>query len=458
HFTLYPPPAPTASNSAWQLLNKNLGVNFKMDILGAADYGAKLGSVIAGGSLPDIINIPPGATVPNFPQFLKADCQDLTAFLSGDAIKDYPNLAGYPTDAWKNVVYNGGIYGVPLPLDLTGDAVFVRQDWMSQAGVSMPTSGAEFKRVLQALTKPAQNHWGFAVVPSGGTNNGETGFGFFPQIFGAPNNWAVDSSGKFTKDIESDEYKQSLAYEADLWKAGVFEPSSTNYNQTPADGDFIGGKYAMHAILWVLYPLFTDRIGAGKVSYLPPFSANGGKPAYYLSRGYFSFVVLKKASSDRIKELLSILNYLGAPFGSQESLMTRYGVEGKDFAFDPQGNPQLTPQGQKDLPGNGAWSNLIQQPPVLYSNTHTKEYGQTMYNAEKQDLAVGIPDPTVGLFSNTQSNKGQLLAQLVGGKQTDIIFGRAPLSDWDQLLKDWRAQGGEQVRSEYQLAYAASKS
>ena len=53
-----------------------------------------------------------------------------------------------------------------------------------------------------------------------------TGNGFYPSMFGAPNLWAVDSSGKFTHTWETDGYKQALAFTADLYKAGVFHPDS----------------------------------------------------------------------------------------------------------------------------------------------------------------------------------------------------------------------------------------
>jgi hypothetical protein len=40
---------------------------------------------------------------------------------------------------------------------------------------------------------------------------------------------------------------------------------------------------------------------------------------------------------------------------------------------------------------------------------------------------------------------------------TDIIAGRRPVADFDQLVKDWQASGGEQIRKELLDAMAASK-
>ena len=49
------------------------------------------------------------------PAFLDAKCTDLTQYLAGDAIRDYPNLAAIPSRSWKGALVNGKIYGVPIP-------------------------------------------------------------------------------------------------------------------------------------------------------------------------------------------------------------------------------------------------------------------------------------------------------------------------------------------------------
>src|SRR5207247_4105686 len=120
---LFPPPTPFENNPAWQAINKELNVDFKMNIVAPGDYVAKLATVMAGNDMPDLLffyyNLQTAITaVAGVPQFLDASGADLTPFLAGDAIQDYPNLANIPTRAWKNSgsVYNGKIIMVPKPL------------------------------------------------------------------------------------------------------------------------------------------------------------------------------------------------------------------------------------------------------------------------------------------------------------------------------------------------------
>jgi putative aldouronate transport system substrate-binding protein len=85
------PPTPD-SNPIWAELNKRIGANLNITITPFADYGTKLPTILAGNDLPDLLFLPRGQRVPGFAQFLDSQAADLTPYLSGDAVKDYPNL------------------------------------------------------------------------------------------------------------------------------------------------------------------------------------------------------------------------------------------------------------------------------------------------------------------------------------------------------------------------------
>ena len=109
------PPGPD-QNSYWQGLNERLGVKLDLQMVSNADYTQKFATTIAGNKLPDMLTLPNGAPVPvpNLPQLLEKRFTNLSEHLSGDAVKEYPNLGNIPTLTWKSSVYNGGIYGIPI--------------------------------------------------------------------------------------------------------------------------------------------------------------------------------------------------------------------------------------------------------------------------------------------------------------------------------------------------------
>jgi putative aldouronate transport system substrate-binding protein len=71
--------------------------------------------------------------------------------------------------------------------------------------------------------------------------------------------------------------------------------------------------------------------------------------------------------------------------------------------------------------------------------------------------AMGIQNPVVGLYSNTNASRAASLNQKMADGFNDIIFARAELSTYDRLVSDWRSQGGDQIRSEFEQALQASR-
>jgi putative aldouronate transport system substrate-binding protein len=180
------------------------------------------------------------------------------------------------------------------------------------------------------------------------------------------------------------------------------------------------------------------------------FTKDGkSKPIYYFGIGGTGLVVLKKASADRVKELLGILNYLAAPFGAVEQTLVSFGVKGTDYTIDDKGNPRATKQGTADV--SVPWNQLVTYPDVIY-NADDPAYAQVAYDAEKEAYAHGINDPVRGLYSKTFVDKGAVLTQKFTDGVNQILFGRAAVSTYDQLVSDWKSGGGDQIRTEFQQA------
>ncbi|HET6320388.1 MAG TPA: extracellular solute-binding protein, partial [Chloroflexota bacterium] len=166
YLTLAAPPA-MAQNAAWQAVNKAINATLNMEMVQASDYATKVNVVIAGNELPDYIYNPtttvPVGVISGLPALLKAKCADLTPYLSGDAVKDYPNLAHYTSPTWRIGVVDGKIYGIPSARPPIGGVLMYRQDLFEKAGIQVdkaPKDADDFKRMLVALTKPTENQYG----------------------------------------------------------------------------------------------------------------------------------------------------------------------------------------------------------------------------------------------------------------------------------------------------------
>jgi putative aldouronate transport system substrate-binding protein len=465
------PPPPVDQNPAWQAWNKAMNTNLTFQFYPFADLAPRFATLIAGNDLPDIISTLVRQDIPLTPELFNAKAQDLTPYLSGDAIKDYPNLAAIPTRAWKGMVYDGKIWGVPTP---TAQGQFfwwplIHQELVDAAGATQPKTTDDYKKLMVELTNAQQNQYG--IVSQGGYQYSwdmNTGNGFYPSMFGAPNLWAVDSSGKFTHIWETDNYKQALAYTTDLFKAGVFNPNSPNLNVVTAAQAFEARQGTV--VVTGLNPAFWDIRGTAAEGLQPPANVNlltppaapGFKPQYFNGRAAFAIAFLKKAPDARIKMLLRILDYIAAPFGSQEFLLVNYGIQGRDWDPDANGNPIMNKTGQGDFAGvsTGAVSFLASQIVgrylVLYSAAD-QTFAKRIQDYQKILAPISTEDASLGLYSSTQASSGVQLIQPFGDGITDIVAGRRPLTDLDGLVSAWRSGGGDKIRMEYQAAYTASQ-
>lgn len=454
-YTTQAPPTPADQNPAWQRVNLETGFTINLPLTQLADYPTKLNTIIAGGALPDLLSLGAGngLGIAGLPQFLQSQCMDLTALVSGEAIKPFPNLANLPTYAWRNAVFNNRIYAVPsVRHSISGAIQFGKGKLLDSVGGINFKHTDDFVRAMKQLTGGG-SQWGLGAT-SGAPSNGIPGIAtYFLESFGAPNIWR-ESNGKLTKDWETDEFKSAIAFVRQLWDVGVVHPDSPTMSVNQAAQNFYAGKYALWTNSLIIGDTVWNRANAQdpefKMRAVPPFPANPStKPVHHLGTGANLLTVMKTTSTDQATKLLGLLNYLSAPFGTQEYLTMWYGVEGIEFEFDQNHDPVVSSKGQTDL--FIPWPNVSAAPSVLY-DARSADYARVMSQDVTPIEAIGIQNPVVGLYSQTNAQRAASLNQAIGDGLLAIIFGRSEMSSYDQLISNWRRQGGDQIRSEFEKA------
>ncbi|GAA3474036.1 hypothetical protein [Nonomuraea roseola] len=447
--TFLPPPPPREQNAAWQEIEKRLGGTADLLIVPEADWPTKFNTMVAGGNLPDVFPYVQTQGVNNLPAFVASQCADLTPFLSGDAVKEYPNLAAVPEVFWKQGIVAGKLYGIPIPRNMAGGLGFYRADLFAAAGVSDLAEIGDTDRLaeaLKAVTNPKEKRWGL-VTASGGL----FGMSIFAQLFGVPLEWRLEPGGKLVAAIETEEYRAAVEYTRRLREAGVIYPGSEGFDSLKRKNEFNAGRAAMTydgmpAFLGAAGYLQTQKKIDPKADPRPMLPV-GGKTAAYLNNIAFATNFVRKADEAKVKEVLRVVDFFAAPFGSEEYTLIQYGVADTDYTRDDKGNPILTEQGAKDTTVPWKYVGAPTQP--VFDAT-SSEAVKLVHDAFTKLIAVGVQDPTTGLFSPTDENKYESLYTMRTDRVTSIIAGRAPVSDLDQLVKDWRAQGGDKIRAEFE--------
>jgi putative aldouronate transport system substrate-binding protein len=355
-------------------------------------------------------------------------------------------------------VFNNRIYAIPSVRHSISSAIlFGKGRLLDPVGGTSFKNTDDFMRATKQLTGGGAQ-WGIGAT-SGAPTNGIPGMAvYFLESFGAPNGWR-ESNGKLTKDWETEEFKAAIAYIRQLWDAGVVHPDTPTMSVNQAAQNFYAGKYALWSNGLTIGDTVWNRANQQDPNFsmraVAPFPANASsKPVHFLGTGANLLTVLKKTTTDQATKLLGLLNYVSAPFGTLEYLTIWYGVEGVEFDFDQNHNPVVSAKGQTDL--FIPWPNVGAGPSVLY-NAISADYARVM----SKDVAViqnmGLQNPVVGLYSKTNAQRAASLNQAMGDGLMAILFGRNDVASFDQLVKDWRSQGGDQIRTEFEQALQSTR-
>lgn len=441
----YGEPAPPLENNVyWQLLNKELNLKVKPVVVPYADFDQKFPAMVAGNELPEVVSVPLWMNIGRLPQLAQAQFTDLSDHLSGDAVKKYPNLAGIQEAGWLNGYLNGRIYGVPKSDPVYTAQIYTKTDVIKAAGANpQPKNLSEFKELAKAVTNAKAGVYAF-----GGSISD-----IVQMSFGVPNKWTRKNDGSFTPAYEHEGFIPAIAEMAAMYKSGYFHPDTATLSKVQRDALFRSGKLVM---------MMDGTRSVGIVAndkdvvfgMMVPFEKDGGKANYWTGGGAYAITMLKKTSDkNKIDQFLRVLDYISAPFGSQESFIMSYGVEGSDYTLK-SGVPVLTDRGQREQDLGLAY--IAGGPQVLCDPQGAPEVDRMNYEWQQQVVPMLLPNPAAHLYSQTQNSKGAALEKQMQDAITSVFLGREPASALTSAVQKWKANGGDTIAKEYEAAAKAS--
>lgn len=443
--TFVPTPPGRDKNKFYAQLEKNIGCKMNFRTLPSGDYAAAFQTTIASGDLPDICMFP--RPIADEPKVLNKLFADLGPYLSGDAAKDYPYLAAMPPYVWPSTIANGTIYAVPQPRPLAKEAIFIRVDIAEKLGADPePKSLKEFQDLLRGVTDKKKRRWAFG--------NASAMVRYLQMMLGAPNAWS-EEGGKFTHAYGDERTFEAVQLTADMVKEGLFHPDAASVSAKYRDM-FFAGQLILHGDGSVGFDLFARSLGgpeegAKKLGMINPPKADGGGDArHFGSDGIQDITVIRKdAGEEKIRTMLSVLNFLAAPIGSREHLERKFGVEGHDFDW-VQGIPTLNETGSREFLDVQYITDAM-----TTIGPGAKAAVDKQYAWNKRAAKEPVPDPSVGLYSDTYSRDGSSLDEKLDSARNDVIFGRKKISDLKEAYESWRKNGGDKFAAEYAESLAA---
>jgi len=445
------PPSKLSDNAYWQALNKALGTPYNGILVPFDSYDAKIATTLASGSLPDITELIPSATADK--AIRQGAFADLTDALSGDAIKKYRNLAAIRPDQWKSSAINGRIMGVPIDLPLCDVTWIYRGDYAAKVGYpDTPKSPEEFLTVMAAISKGKPAKKQVYGIGSYGGSFGSSTAQFINAMFRVPNQWRLEKNGTLTNQIDTDEYEQAISFTRDLWKAGAFHPDGIALGDQGAKtlDMFTSGQTAFvkGGLAGAINEPFVDMwMNDPKVQLLVPPGEGGKGFTFPVSTGWYGrSVIPAKVAKDakRLHEILQVLDYMWAPFGSQERLVGSFGTRGVTFDMKNSYPVARTDSGNaNDVIGFESWT-----APFYYQSPRGKVAIQKAVSYCETMVKSGVANPMASVYSPTSTRLSSAMDTLQQDYINQIVTGRRPLSDLKKYRQAWRQRGGDTIISE----------
>ncbi|MEU6607493.1 extracellular solute-binding protein [Streptomyces shenzhenensis] len=436
---------PSGDNPYYRAMNEAIGVEVSWQNQDGNTYDEKLGAVLASSDIPDVVVVPGWNLNGRIPSAVNAKFADLGPYLSGDKVKDHPNLAAVPTDAWQRAIFGGRLRAIPMPAScVTNIAPFYRKDVFDREGYQLPKTTDEFLAWAKEATDARGGVWACDDMKW-------TAFNAFGVLNGSDKAlWWDLRDGRLVNRVETEEYLEAVEWARKLFAAGVVHPDA-RAGKTASDA---GSRFTAGKIL-VYNQDLSDWFGKTseqrtqnpdfETAAMDIFTHDGGDPLLWAVQpaNIFTFVS-KKASRQQIEDLLAVADFCAAPYGTKEWLLTNYGVEGTDFTLK-DGVPTKTTKGVNEVLGafdyTGDPAPFVAHPDFPEVTKGMVEWQQRMGAFTKKSSCYGLTITEPHRWSNLADDFEQL--------EDDVVRGRKKIGDVQQAVSDWKKRGGDDLRGWY---------
>jgi putative aldouronate transport system substrate-binding protein len=451
---------PSANNPFDQAVNRALGATVSVSPANGNNYATILPQLFSGNKLPDWIQVPTFWAPPlNFGQAAADRLADLTPYLAGSKINQYPNLAAIFSDGWQAGIWDDKLYGFPSYTAgfNVGYQLYYRQDILDSLGVGTPkvTSINDLWDLAKQINDPKGKRWAMGDI-----------FGYLFQPYNYAS-WMLDDKGNLITMYESDGIIEAMNWMAKAIKAGLVHPDQVAGNYGNGITEFYAGQMVIVSDGMGAWNAADAQKGqASNKNYTRAsfdfFTASGsGTPKIPLEAATAWTSYLNKAlTAKQIEECLRIANYLAAPFGSYEYNLLNYGVEGVDYTTGSTG-PQLTASGTKYAGSSVSTYNFLVSPNNATYNAGYPQVTKACATWGQKNAKAGY-QPLFYELNVTVPNSLSSANAFTPFTQTDNIMyevarGRASIADYQSTLATWKRNGGNKLKTFYEGVLAQQK-
>ncbi|MEC0247314.1 extracellular solute-binding protein [Paenibacillus chitinolyticus] len=466
----------------WML--ETLGIKHKDTWYPANDdqYKQKLQLAIASGEkLPDFVSVPTNPVLTNqlidSGQFMPID--ELFDKYANKILKDHS--AAHP-ELWYPFTRDGKKYNMPI-LEYTDNddtLLWLREDWMEKLNLQAPKTIADLENIMDKFKN--QNPDGLApkdVFPLAISlkNNTNTWMGSLDWLFGAygtiQEQWNKDASGSLEYGSTNPGAKEALAKLKEWMDKGYIHTDSALWDEAKSAESWTKGTAgilpgANWVPDWPAPDLLKNVKGAKYKAYPIPAGPNGQIGTKWQNSGVNASIMINK-DAKHPEAIFLYYNYLLDNLANPAAgSKYEYGFA-KGYDWDLiDGKPTSDKEKIKNFSNEFPFLTGPARIPDLYMKTLVKladgKTPETPY--EKQMAEFRKPENWAaakvvmsqkdirkqnyftGAATPTMVSKWNLLRQSEMETFNKIIYGKLPITAFDEFVANWKANGGEQITKE----------
>lgn len=435
----------------------------RFELIPHADAAQKTQLILAGGDLPDILQIG-GISNPEI-----APAIDNGVFYElNDLIDKYaPNLRKkIDKELWDSslVSRDGKIYAIPGVKYLRNPVVFIRKDWLDKLKLPVPKTLDQYVEMLRAFRDKDPNGNNKAdEIPFSGRQNflySDIFFGAFDVI---PDGWKFENN-QLVPNIIRPQMKQALEFHRMLYKEQLMD--NEIFVQQGKDWD-AKIKGAARVGMWLhdanapdkwLSEVKKGEPNAELINVPAPIGPDG-KGGAGMSAPVGNMWAIPKSN----KNPEAALKFLEWFFSDEAQLFLNYGLEGEDYTLE-NGKPKYKyPTNLDEINKESLHLSYLRFVGPAYQADEGfmkgRENADLLMNAMNVSRKEGRLSDALNMPINpTMKAKPELAKNgLWMEMAAKIVTGKEPLDSFDKFVDDWKKRGGDQLIKEATEWYKGRK-
>ena len=362
------------------------------------------------------------------------------------------------------VTVDGEVYAVPLVMaNFMEPGIFlIRQDWLDNLGLEMPTTVEEFHDVLYAFTYDDPD--GNGVDDTYGMNG--NGRYYFNYVFGAygimKNSFYLQDDGSVVYTNTTDEYKEVMKLLQSWFQEGIIDPETITDDRNKQREKWGQGLFGVlpDNASWCstgqLQNMVTDQNPDAVISYMPAFEGGGSFVDYPSAIGNQGAFMFGYNTTD--EECIKIMEIKEAIASDEELYEYLYfGTEGVHYeVVDGYYSKLITDTDQLNAEGVGYWWGMQPKSFEEYNKEVMTEYVEAHTVAQANPFVYSGTNFYVAGENEANTWYGADVATIADTYYADALMGRVDIDEtWDSYIEDLNNAGLSEIIAEYEEMLAA---